>query len=410
MGSKVPQDWVEHKEDLRADAEQKPGVGLKFHKKINFYYALSEVCNMRCKYCYVPEYNKANTAQYDAVAISAAKDLIQKGKDEGVAYGQVTLHGAEPTVLSAKALKEVVELFYEYTQTPLQMPTNGLNLASKRYLKELDGLQDKFRIGVSIDGPEVVHNKYRPNSYKRVMRAITNAHEAGFVVKTLSVISNHTVQYAKEWFEWSEEMKALGCYKVAQKPAHGEGYELTKEDSIEWAKHLIKYSITDHQAFQKNLCDKSGNSCMWYEFDVHGGSYSCNKVFNRENNFGNWRKEFFWQLQTKRESLYTDAFIHEDCNTCNYNIFCRSGCSVERVNGKALDCELKYAVYDKLRDLNEDLYSMFLGSSSQAYSTLPAKNHVQYIPLESLYKKDATPQTDINKEKCGSLDAYKLEK
>lgn len=88
--------------------------------------------------------------------------------------------GGEPTLLGVDFFRNVVKLQKKYNVRGLTvkngLQTNGTLITDEfaKFLKEED-----FLVGISIDGPEYLHNKYRldregKGSFSRVMAGLEN--------------------------------------------------------------------------------------------------------------------------------------------------------------------------------------------------------------------------------------------
>jgi len=317
---------------------------------MNFYFAASKVCNLRCKYCYVPEYNKTKQKQYDQRATEAATAFVQKAKAENMGLHTCCLHGAECTILSPETLGGLVNLFFEHTLRPVRIQTNGVSLTSEyldRLLKVIHN-PSKFHIGFSIDGPESIHNANRKNTWKQVSTNFFTAVQKGFEAGILSVINAATIANLDDFGDWNMAMDKFGVkrrYKLAE-----HGFELTPDENMIFAKWLLKTGYWRNlQAFIPMMCIHQGNDCFFFEFDIDGKTYTCNKNFEDSKSFGNWQDAPFDALIKKRRVYNQDKYIHPDCSTCEYWERCRGGCPTTRTNGKSVDCAIKKYIWDQFK-------------------------------------------------------------
>jgi len=142
---------------------------------------LTNSCNLRCKYCVYNSHfkNRRNhgsnslSTEIAFQAINFLKKHSSKTKNISISY-----YGGEP-LLEFGLLKSSVEyaksIFFD---KPLEfsLTTNGtlLTLDISRYLHE-----NNFKVIVSIDGPEEIHNRFRQDanskgSFKRTMKGLQN--------------------------------------------------------------------------------------------------------------------------------------------------------------------------------------------------------------------------------------------
>jgi radical SAM protein with 4Fe4S-binding SPASM domain len=330
---------------------------------------------MNCSYCYIPEYNRSNQKEDDIVILESLKLFIKKVETEEYQIGSFCLHGTEPSLMSPTALSELVNLVmthrkkYNSTNHTVAIQTNGLRLNAE-YLKILEQLiEDKknIRISFSIDPPKNLHDKYRNKSYDTVIENYEIAYNLGFPVAILAVITKDTLQFNKEFADFMQSQidrkKEYGNpYKVKAKFAVGD-LSLTPDEMVEIGSYLkFRGLLQLFQSLSPGYCIQSGNECNWFEFDIYGNSYSCNKAFLNEGVFANWKNDKFDDIIRKRKFLYSNILQSEKCSNCEFEIFCNAGCPLDRWQsgdsiGLAHDCSLIKFVFQTLLDNNEDIYS-----------------------------------------------------
>ncbi len=332
---------------------------------MNFYLGVTKVCNMRCKYCYVPEINKNQYKEVEQKAIQGTKDLIEKLKNEKEQIGNVVLHGAESTVLSPAAISKIVDMIIEVKFQPkrrVSIQTNGIAL-TKDYLLKLD--KNKLKIGFSIDGFEKLHNINRPNSYYKAMANLHTAHNMGFEVSVLSVISKDTIKNIDRFFQWFlKELPPLAASDF--KFIHGDkSLVLSKDEQELFVSKCIEYGCVNSLQFMRsNICLNNGNSCEWYEFDMDGDIFSCNKEYG-EKPFANWKTDSVENIKRKRVLKFINKPIDKECYECRAFHRCKGGCPLDRdETDKSVDCAGRLKLYDY--SIENDL-SVYHGRGARVY-------------------------------------------
>jgi len=319
--------------------------------KLYFYFVLSHVCNLSCAYCYVPKYNKYEAKAYGENAISASKEFIEKAKIEGLSLGQCTFHGAETSILSPVALGECINLFYEATHNVVKCQSNGINF-TKSYLEELLTIikePRKFRIGFSIDGCEEAHDVNRKGTYRLVIQNLKDAISLGFSVSILCVVTKSVVKHLDKLEAFCSFLDSINAIYAFKSAAHG--YEINDTETEAFAQWALDNKRYDHvQACMSTICSTRGNHCEFYEFDMNGNVYACNKTFSKEGVFSNWKEETFTEIIQKRRSLFQSVDIDALCYVCPIFIKCQGGCPADRVNAKNLECKLKRIIHKELLD------------------------------------------------------------
>jgi radical SAM protein with 4Fe4S-binding SPASM domain len=350
----------------------------KSMKSLNMYFATHRTCNLSCSYCYVPEYNKKSEKASDELILEAHKKFLDKAKNEEYQILSFCLHGSEPSLIRPETFAEIANRMNDYwaktgypgLRTAIQ--SNGIRFTGE-YLSQLnENLNSKKlpRLGFSIDPPREVHNKFRNNSFDKAYSNFHNAMTMGFPVSALSVVTKDTMKHLDDFGAWFKEQLALkkengNPYKLKIKLATGD-MSLTSEEKTEFADFLARNELFHLlQILTPGYCIQAGNECMWYEFDIWGKSYSCNKVYGDSGVFADWHNESFDSIVGKRKALYAENFRSRDCDSCQYEFICNSGCPVDREGtGLAHECEIIKYAFDYL-DKRGIHYIDFLNRNSE---------------------------------------------
>lgn len=345
-------------------------------KQINMYFATHKTCNLSCEYCYIPKQNKSAKKRADADILSALTDFIAKIDAEDETIGSFSFHGSEPALMSPEALADAANLVRNhwrkrgFERSPA-IQSNGVNFTGE-YLSRLAGRLGStkaIRLGFSIDPPKKLHDKYRDNSYDKVYGNFEAAIEAGFPVSVLSVVTRETIANLDEFGDWMKfwlaNLRKNGApYKIKVKLATGE-LEPSETDILKFADFLFDSKMSKlMQILTPGYCLQAGNECQWYEFDVEGGVYGCNKTYSPVGVFANWREESFETIRRKRAELYADYPVASECAGCPYEMICSSGCPVDRhkngeMTGKAHECSLIKRIYERVAAAGEPIFEFF---------------------------------------------------
>lgn len=149
-------------------------------------------CNLKCAMCY-QERDAAFAA--DELSLDQVK-YVFTNHIKGVR--KVNLIGGE--VFLRKDLFEIIG-FFAARKTPVHITTNGTLINEENYGK-LSMLTNIQAIGVSLDGPEDLHNKMRNSSqaFDRAVRGIRLARKRFFVF-LVAVLSDENVERLTEIVE-----------------------------------------------------------------------------------------------------------------------------------------------------------------------------------------------------------------
>lgn len=162
---------------------------------------MGPICNLDCKYCFYLEKEKLypsneNFKMPDDVLEQYVKQYIEH---QIVPEIHFAWQGGEPTLLGVNFFRKVVELQKKYGEGRTihnAIQTNGTLLDDEwgEFLAE-----NKFLVGLSVDGPRHLHDAYRVDkkqqpTFERVMNglSILKKHKAEF--NTLTVVNRKNSQ------------------------------------------------------------------------------------------------------------------------------------------------------------------------------------------------------------------------
>ena len=170
---------------------------LRISKPLRFnmmFKPIGSVCNLNCNYCYYLDkakmYSDNSVMSLDLIE-KIIKEYIQINDNEQIVFDW---HGGEPLLLGLDYFKKIVELqnrFKANKQIFNTIQTNAtlLNDDFAQFFKD-----NNFLVGVSIDGPQDIHDKYRKDKGKqptflKVIRGIEILYRHGVDFNTLTTIS-----------------------------------------------------------------------------------------------------------------------------------------------------------------------------------------------------------------------------
>lgn len=171
---------------------------------------IGPVCNLNCTYCFY--LSKENLLQCegqwrmsDEVLESFIRQFIE-GQDYPTL--SVTWQGGEPTLLGLGFFRKVVALERKYCPQTKHienvLQTNGTLLDDEwcRFLHD-----NEFLIGLSIDGPPSLHDKYRLDKHGeptsgRVLHAAELFHKHGVEFNTLTVVNRTNAKHPLEVYRF----------------------------------------------------------------------------------------------------------------------------------------------------------------------------------------------------------------
>lgn len=153
------------------------------------------LCNLDCHYCYYLD--KAEI--YGGYEPRMSYEVLEKCIAEYIRANDVpevtfNWHGGEPLVLGLDFYRKAVELERKYSSGKTicnTIQTNGTLVTPEFAMFFRD---NDFLVGISIDGPEDIHDRYRKDkggapTFSKVMRGIELLHRYGVRYNIMSTIS-----------------------------------------------------------------------------------------------------------------------------------------------------------------------------------------------------------------------------
>ena len=123
--------------------------------------SINNHCNLSCKYCHFREKDIVEDGFMDVF------EILDNVKKYAVSDFKIGFVGNGEPFLDFEKLKKYIEYIKEYPNISAYVITNGTIDISDKEWKFLEN--NKINIGLSVDGYKELHNKYRCNSFDKVM-------------------------------------------------------------------------------------------------------------------------------------------------------------------------------------------------------------------------------------------------
>jgi uncharacterized protein len=173
---------------------------------------IGPICNLDCKYCFYLEKeklypDKSNWRMPENVLERYIQQYIESQDVPEITFAW---QGGEPTLMGVDFFRRVVgyqQRFAGGKKISNSLQTNGTLLDEEwcRFLKE-----DSFLLGLSIDGPREMHDRYRvdkegKSSFDAVMHGmeLLKKHQVDF--NNLVVVNRHNSQYPLEVYRFLKQ-------------------------------------------------------------------------------------------------------------------------------------------------------------------------------------------------------------
>ncbi|MGM9707083.1 MAG: anaerobic sulfatase-maturation protein [Prevotella sp.] len=332
-------------------------------------------CNLRCHYCYYLEKQKLypdnkSLIISDAMLEKFIKEYIEAQTSPNVLF---TWHGGEtlmqPIAFYQKAL-ELQRIYARGRHIDNCIQTNG-TLITPEWCQFFRA--NGFLVGVSIDGPQEFHDKYRRTTanqptFHKVMKGIDLLNKYGVEWNALAVVNDFNVDHPLEFYHFFKE---IGCHYIQFSPvverniqrsdglhlAPGmqEGGELT-DFSItpqqwghflcaifdEWVRHDVgEYYIQLFDATLANWVGEAPGVCVLARACGHAGVmehngdvYSCDHFVYPEYLLGNLHDktitEMMYSAKQNEFAQMKSRMLPQQCKECRFLFACNGECPKNR--------------------------------------------------------------------------------
>ena len=198
---------------------------------------IGPACNIKCDYCFYLEKH----ALFDRGEDMRMSDEVLRAYISGYVESQPTpvvefvWHGGEPTLLGLEFFRTVVELqkpFRGRKEITNSIQTNGTRLTDEwcEFFK-----QNNFFVGLSLDGPRVVHDRYRKDrmgrsTFEEALRGLHLLQKHGVEYNILACVSRETAYQPLEVYNFfkSEKVKFIQFIPIIERVPDGK----TKEQGL----------------------------------------------------------------------------------------------------------------------------------------------------------------------------------
>ena len=319
-------------------------------------------CNLRCRYCYYLEKGKYSTHEVqnrmsNTLLERLIRQTIEASPGPVVSF---TWHGGEPALAGLEFYEKVV--YYEKRYLPRgwqvwnNLQTNGTLLTEEwcRFLRD-----NRFDIGVSIDGTELIHDRNRldiggNHTYAKVTESIKRLQRYGINPDLLCTVTSDSAScpvdtyralrdLGTEWIQFIPVIVRQPDGNMTRESVTAEQYgRFLCEIFDEWVTNDL--GKTDVQLFaetsrvwaggEPSLCWMTGTCGRVLVVEEDGGIYSCDHFVDTDHRLGTLPA-------TRLEDALMSQFQHDfgqskrnaltsECRACPYLDACGGGCLKDR--------------------------------------------------------------------------------
>ncbi len=344
------------------------------------------LCNLDCEYCFylskLNEYNKKGNEYFmtDATLKLFIRQYIQRQPAQAKEVNFVW-QGGEPTLLGVNFFRKAVTFQKMYKRKGMEISnsfqTNGILINDEwcKFLKE-----NNFLVGISIDGPQELHDKYRKfkngkGSFDGAMEAVKLFHKWGVDFNTLTCVQADNANHPEEVYRFmksigstymqfipivepetgDEDLRGLTPKKIEGKTAKRASYRSV--GSLQWGQFMLgifnEWIKEDIGEVFVQLFDNVLNMVYGYPAPVcifrnccgramiiehNGDVYSCDHFVFNENLLGNIHKRDLELIINSDKQLAfgidKTRLLADKCRRCPWYNLCFGECPSNRIKNE----------------------------------------------------------------------------
>ena len=335
---------------------------------------IGSACNLDCHYCYYRDKSEIYSGNMPRMSEELLERYIQQ-YIEGASQQNISFcwHGGEPLMAGLPFFEKAMELQRKYAGDKVienTLQTNGIlvNDAWCSFFKE-----NNFLIGLSLDGPEDIHDAFRRDcggapTFARVMKAVELMKKHGVEFNILATVNARSEERGVEVYKFLTSINPYIQFlpvveyvkmRAGKRPlivspdeedavpapwsVSAKGYGKFMCDVFdEWVKYDVgKNFVQLFDVTLGNWCGVPPSLCAFAEVcgdglvvEHNGDVYSCDHFVYPEYRLGNIATDELSAMYRSREQQdfgrdKRDALPLE-CKRCNYYFLCRGECPKHR--------------------------------------------------------------------------------
>ena len=322
------------------------------------------ICNLDCQYCF---YLSKQQLYPDIQDFRMRDDVLERyikqylnQPSEEITF---TWQGGEPTLMGLDFYKKVVHLqkIYNTDNKTIynSLQTNGIKLNDEwaAFFHDHD-----FLIGVSIDGPEMYHNKYRyfkggKKSHEKVMRGIECLRQHNVEYNILCCLNRDNADHPFELYEFFKSRAGTPYWQfipiVEQSNTSSDGvsdYSIKPKQYAQFLTQLFNrwvrrdigtISIQIFDISLRSFMGLNPGLCLFEEtcgsalaIEHNGDLYSCDHYVDPDYKLGNIMQESMNKMVVKDQQvefgLNKKDTLPDYCRECEVQSLCNGGCPKNR--------------------------------------------------------------------------------
>lgn len=309
---------------------------------------IGSVCNLNCTYCYYLEKEKlySNSGTYrmnEKVLEVFVKQYIESQEGPVVTF---VWQGGEPTLKGIDFYRQAIgfqSIYANGRKIENVLQTNGTLLNDEwcLFLKE-----NNFLVGISIDGPPEIHDRYRltkagTSSFDKVIKGIELLKKHSIEFNTLTVVTRNSAAYPLEIYRF---LKNIGSTYIQFIPiVERKAKKITEEG--------LSLVLPDHSS-----------EALVTEWSVIPEDYGKFLI----TIFDEWVRNDVGRYFVQMFDVTLANWIGQNSGLCVFNETCGDALVVEH-NGDVYSCDHFVYPKHKLGNIGETPLKLLAGSPQQSH-------------------------------------------
>ncbi len=329
----------------------------------------SSACNMNCAYCFYRD-EAANRARPFAGMLSPERmeDVVRAAMDFAEGSCTFVFQGGEPTLAGLDFYREALRLEAKHQKPGVlvhnAIQTNGCGL-DDRWAEFF--AENRFLVGLSLDGPADIHNLNRVDqagrdTFNAVMRTARLFDRRKVDYNILCVVTGRNARsvtriynfFKKQGFRW---LQFIPCLEPLGQERGREKYALSARDYGEFLIRLFDLWYADLRRGEyvsvrhldnwlsillgerPESCGMTGRCSVQFVVEGDGGVYPCDFYVLDQWRLGTVGQDSFARMldsETARRFVSESLQVPEACRACEYYPLCRNGCRRDRLTSGEL--------------------------------------------------------------------------
>jgi len=300
----------------------------------------SSTCNLDCAYCYYISKSTLPDGPGSGLMDDETLELFIRKYINDVSGPEVVFswQGGEPTLRGLDFFRRVVALQAKYKKADQRiendLQTNGVLLDDEwaKFLRE-----HRFLVGLSIDGPEHLHDRYRVNkggapTFKKVMAAADMLRKWGVRFNTLTCVHRFNATRPLDVYRFLR--RELGSTYIQFIPiVEPKEFQTIAPQCWDQARSAVLGQPETHPGHPNSIVTD-------WSVDADEYGYFLSRVFDE------WRKKDIGKVLVNHIETLVAQHVGLPSQICIYQEFCGKGVVIEH-DGSVYACD--HYVYPQYR-------------------------------------------------------------